>query len=40
MCLAAGFRRMDVIAGPPAGGKEAVQSADVIRYRAVVHAWK
>jgi len=40
MCLAAGFHRVDAIAGSPGGAEAANASADVIRYRAVVHAWK
>jgi tRNA (mo5U34)-methyltransferase len=38
LCRAAGFRRVDSIVGPPLPAD--VRTSTVVRYRAVIHAWK
>lgn len=38
MCRAAGFARVDCVVGPPASADSGTPR--VVRYRAIVHAWK
>ena len=38
MCRAAGFRRVEVVQGPPAAASDAQPGTAPVRYRAIVHA--
>jgi tRNA (mo5U34)-methyltransferase len=38
MCRAAGFRRVEILVGPPQAPPDS--APEVLRYRAVAHAWK